>query len=258
MCLTLPDVRGLGCRNYPRVQSKSQVKKLRKFSQGGLTGPGLAIVLTNVSDPLNSSGADDIARANALAHRYRCEFVDLHKFTVNPGLLKRIPAELMFRYNFLPLEEIHDGRLAIAIADPSQLMLLDGLDEISLLLGRRLAVRVAILARINEILRGFDPSSSADAPVCVPKKPRPHLRSNSAKAIPAFTAKQCEELSPNLSGIAELLKELRPLQKLELLDRKQEGQERVYSYRSTLREPLKIAMRLTAEPKIAELEFDRE
>lgn len=134
-----------------------------------------------MSDPLNSSGADDIARANALAHRYRCEFVDLRKFTVNPDLLKRIPAELMFRYNFLPLEEIHDGRLAIAIADPSQLMLLD---EISLLLGRRLAVRVAILARINEILRGFDPSSSADAPVCAPKKPRPHLRSNSAKAIP--------------------------------------------------------------------------
>lgn len=74
----------------------------------------------------------------------------------------------------------------------------------------------------------------------------------------AFTAKQWEELSPNLSGIAELLKELGPLQKLELLDRRQEGQERVYSYRATFRELLKIAMRLTAEAKIAELEFDRE
>lgn len=76
--------------------------------------------------------------------------------------------------------------------------------------------------------------------------------------VTAFTARQWEELSPNLSGIAELLKELGPLQKLELLDRKQEGQERVYSYRATFREPLKIGMRPTAEAKIAELEFDRE
>jgi hypothetical protein len=87
----------------------------------------------------------------------------------------------MFRYSFLPLEEINDGRLAIAITDPSQLMLLD---EISLLLKRRLKLRVATLAQINEILRGFDPSASADAPVCEPKKPRPHLRSHSAKATP--------------------------------------------------------------------------
>jgi hypothetical protein len=39
---------------------------------------------------------------------------------------------LMFRYKFVPLEETADGKLAIAIADPSQLMMID---EISLLLG---------------------------------------------------------------------------------------------------------------------------
>jgi hypothetical protein len=37
----------------------------------------------------------------------------------------------MSRYSFVPLEETHDGGLVIAVADPSQLMLLD---EISLLL----------------------------------------------------------------------------------------------------------------------------
>ncbi|HET6177886.1 MAG TPA: hypothetical protein VFE61_13185 [Candidatus Sulfotelmatobacter sp.] len=131
--------------------------------------------------PLNSSGADDAARAKELARRYRCEFVDLHNFKLTPDVLKRVPAELMFRYNFLPLEEMLDGRLAIAIADPSQLFLLD---EISLLLKRRLMVRVATSVRINEVLRGIDPGSSPDAAVCAPKKPRPHLRSHSAKAIP--------------------------------------------------------------------------
>ena len=41
----------------------------------------------------------------------------------------------MFRYNFIPLEETRDGKLAIAIADPSQLMMID---EISLLLSKRI------------------------------------------------------------------------------------------------------------------------
>ena len=31
LCLTLADVRGLGCRDYPRVQSKSQVKNCGNY-----------------------------------------------------------------------------------------------------------------------------------------------------------------------------------------------------------------------------------
>ena len=45
----------------------------------------------------------------------------------------------MFRYNFMPLE-IHDSVLTIAIADPSQLQLTD---ELALLLGKRLQIKVA-------------------------------------------------------------------------------------------------------------------
>jgi type IV pilus assembly protein PilB len=105
-------------------------------------------------DPDNSRYTDEDARAKELAFRYGCEFADLHNFTLNHEPFKRVPAEVMFRFNFLPLEEMPDGRLAITIADPSQLLLLD---EISLLLGRPLIVRVAALSRINEILRGIDP-----------------------------------------------------------------------------------------------------
>jgi type IV pilus assembly protein PilB len=50
----------------------------------------------------------------------------------------------MFRYNFVPLEDKEDGRLLIAIADPSQLMMID---EIGLLLGRRIVTKVASLWR---------------------------------------------------------------------------------------------------------------
>ena len=61
----------------------------------------------------------------------------------------------MFRYNFVPLEETADGRLAIAIADPSQLMMID---EISLLLGKRIVTKVSTLAQITEILKKTEQS----------------------------------------------------------------------------------------------------
>ena len=139
-----------------------------------------------MNDPDNSSRSDDVVRAKELARRYRCEFVDLHNFRLHLDILNRDAAKLMFRYNFVPLEEMSDGRLAVAIADPSQLM---RLDEISLLLGRRVTVRVAPLNQIIEILRGINPTDGPttgdpDAPVCAPKKPRPYLRSENAKATP--------------------------------------------------------------------------
>src|SRR5229473_3073539 len=64
---------------------------------------------------------DELARARDLARRYRCEFIDLSDFQLHHELFEKIPVHLMFRYNFVPLEETADGRLAIAIADPGQL-----------------------------------------------------------------------------------------------------------------------------------------
>src|SRR5438445_8465880 len=99
--------------------------------------------------------ADDVAKAQDVARRYRCEFVDLHNFQLHHDLFKQIPVDLMFRYNFVPLEETEDGRLAIAIDNPSQLMMID---EISLLLGKRIVTKVATLAQISEILKKTEQS----------------------------------------------------------------------------------------------------
>ena len=98
---------------------------------------------------------DDLARAQDIARRYRCEFIDLHNFQLHHDLFKKIPVDLMFRYNFVPLEETEDGRLAIAIADPSQLMMID---EISLLLSKRILTKVSTLAQITEILKKTEQS----------------------------------------------------------------------------------------------------
>src|SRR6476619_2275733 len=107
--------------------------------------------------PLSPTGnaVTDLERAQDVARRYRCEFIDLSGFELHHELFKKIPVELMFRYNFVPLEETSDGRLAIAIADPSQLMMID---EISLLLAKRIVTKVATLAQISDILKKTEQS----------------------------------------------------------------------------------------------------
>jgi len=97
----------------------------------------------------------DSDRAQDIARRYRCEFVDLKEFQLQHELFKKVPVDLMFRYNFIPLEETRDGKLAIAIADPSQLMMID---EISLLLGKRIVTKVSTLKQISDILKKTEQS----------------------------------------------------------------------------------------------------
>ncbi len=99
--------------------------------------------------------ATDADRAQDIARRYRCEFVDLNDFQLQHELFKKVPVDLMFRYNFIPLEETRDGKLAIAIADPSQLMMID---EISLLLGKRILTKVSTLKQISDILKKTEQS----------------------------------------------------------------------------------------------------
>src|SRR5262250_1718452 len=99
--------------------------------------------------------ATEADRAQDIARRYRCEFVDLNDFQLQHELFKKVPVDLMFRYNFIPLEETRDGKLAVAIADPSQLMMID---EISLLLGKRIVTKVSTLKQISDILKKTEQS----------------------------------------------------------------------------------------------------
>ena len=102
-----------------------------------------------------SDANEEQQRAQELARRYRCEYIELKGFKIQHELFRKVPVELMFRFNFIPLEELADGRLAIALPDPSQLMVID---EIGLLLNRRLAPRVATLTEITDILKKTEQS----------------------------------------------------------------------------------------------------
>src|ERR1700685_2309706 len=112
-------------------------------------GPGGKLVPEPASIP------DELERARDIARRYRCEFIDLSDFQLHHDLFEKIPVHLMFRYNFVPLDETEDGRLAIAIADPSQLMMID---EISLLLGKRIVTKVSTLKQLSDILKKTEQS----------------------------------------------------------------------------------------------------
>ena len=92
--------------------------------------------------------------ARKLAGRYRCAFVDLREQHIDPELFRTIPADLMFRYNFVPLE-VQNNSLSIAVSDPSLVLLSD---ELPLLLGKKLAIKVATARQIGDILKRTEQS----------------------------------------------------------------------------------------------------
>ncbi len=108
----------------------------------------------NPIPPNQPDPAAEMERSRRLAERYRCSFIDLRDQRIDPELFRSIPAELMFRYNFVPLEA-HDHSLAIAVSDPSQVLVND---ELSLLLGKKLQIKVATATQIGDILKRTEQS----------------------------------------------------------------------------------------------------
>jgi type IV pilus assembly protein PilB len=98
--------------------------------------------------------SDDRLVARQLAERYRCEFVELSGTDLDLDLFRSIQAELMFRYNFVPLR-MEGEALVVAMADPSDLVLID---EVSALLGRDLVIRVAPQSEIQDLLKKSESS----------------------------------------------------------------------------------------------------
>jgi type IV pilus assembly protein PilB len=98
--------------------------------------------------------AEEITLAKTLASRYRCEFVDLREVRIDHDLFHSVPVDLMFRYNFVPIHS-QNGHLDIALADPRNLNLID---ELSVLLQKKLKVKVATLSQISDLLKKTEQS----------------------------------------------------------------------------------------------------
>src|SRR6266478_4991682 len=96
----------------------------------------------------------EAADAKTIAARYRCEYVDLREASIDHDLFRSIPVDLMFRYNFVPMQA-QNGTLEIALSDPRNLGLID---ELTLLLNKKLKVKVATLSQISELLKKTEQS----------------------------------------------------------------------------------------------------
>jgi type IV pilus assembly protein PilB len=87
--------------------------------------------------------------AEALARRYGLEFVDMARFRIDNDLFRGIPFDLMLRYGFIPEAQL-DGRLSVVMADPTDVV---KIDEMELLLGQPVEVKVGVKSLIDEILQ---------------------------------------------------------------------------------------------------------
>ncbi len=98
--------------------------------------------------------ADERARARELAAQHGLEYVELDRFRVDPDLFHSVPFDLLLRYGFLPQEQL-PGRLAVVLKDPTDVA---RIDELELLLGQPLEVRVGAPSAIDEILQKSESS----------------------------------------------------------------------------------------------------
>src|SRR5258706_11880866 len=113
--------------------------------------------ITSVNKSIANAPSPPKSKANRsrrMAERYRCPFVDLFEQRIDPELFRSIPAELMFRFNFVPMEA-QGNALVIAVAEPSQVLLSD---ELPLLLGKKLILKVATPTQIGDLLKRTEQS----------------------------------------------------------------------------------------------------
>ncbi len=97
----------------------------------------------------NADVTGEAARAQRIAEQYGFPFVDLEHFQVDHQLFHDVPLDLMIRYQFLP-ERRENGYIHVVVGDPTDVL---RLDELELLLGAPLKVKVASPAAIRDKLQ---------------------------------------------------------------------------------------------------------
>ncbi|MEE8277630.1 MAG: GspE/PulE family protein [Thermoanaerobaculia bacterium] len=105
--------------------------------------------LVESAEELAARRASERREAQEIAERYGLELVDMSRFRIDNDLFRSIPFDLMLRYGFIPEAQL-EGRLAIVMADPQDVT---KLDELELLLGQLVEVKVGVRSAVDEILQ---------------------------------------------------------------------------------------------------------
>jgi type IV pilus assembly protein PilB len=102
---------------------------------------------TELLDP-----ASEIVEARRLADRYRLPFIEIDDTVVDYALVHQLPVDLMLRHRFVPLRR-DNGHTVIAMADPSDLPLLD---DLQVQLRSQVKVEVATRSAVERVLKRSD------------------------------------------------------------------------------------------------------
>src|SRR5918999_4961102 len=96
----------------------------------------------------------EVARARAMAERYRREFVNMEEFRIDQELFRAIPADLMLRYGFVPYRR--EGKaLVVVVSDPTDIPMID---ELGVILDTPVKVTVGAPSAIQSILKKSESS----------------------------------------------------------------------------------------------------
>jgi type II secretory ATPase GspE/PulE/Tfp pilus assembly ATPase PilB-like protein len=91
----------------------------------------------------------DEKETRKLAERYRVPTVDLTAVAIDRDLVRSFPPDLLYRSNFIPLSA-DDRTLSIAVADPSDISVIDAVEAMT---GKSIRVMAAPKRAIHEALR---------------------------------------------------------------------------------------------------------
>jgi len=127
------------------------------LEQGSLSTDQLAIIEALIPSSNQRFGEvcigegfiDDTSLAQALARQFDLDFVDLGNFRLEQEKLEGLPPDIIYRYRFVPLQTDADS-ISVAISDPTDVIMLD---ELELVLNRRLILNVAATSAITSVIK---------------------------------------------------------------------------------------------------------
>src|SRR5512136_2527960 len=86
-----------------------------------------------------------------LSKQYGVPYVDLHKFEINPAVVKHIPAEVAQKYRIMPINRA-GATITIAMVDPSNIF---AIDDIKFMTGYNVEAVVATEGAIIDAIKKY-------------------------------------------------------------------------------------------------------
>src|SRR4051794_33414676 len=133
-----------------------------------------------------------------LSKQYGVPSINLTQFTIDPAVIKLIPAETATKYQIVPLSRA-GATLTIAMTDPTNVF---AMDDIKFMTGYNVEPVVASETAVTEAIQKYYPTSPKAAPKKEKKEAQPQVVPSGPSAL-AMASKGLEELQASLDSDAD-------------------------------------------------------